>query len=67
MKKFIKHDPHGPLPAFSPKAMVEIKARDGRQYIEAEPWMLVGWNHTGSKHDILEYRMVKGSMSKVLK
>lgn len=63
MPKFITYDPTLTAPAFSGSAEVEIKTRSGRVIHVDEPWMMEGWNHTGGPNDIMEFRLVKGSMT----
>ena len=61
---FTKYDPNLLPPAFSDDARIEIKTRAGQvQTCAYEPWTLAGWNHTGGVNDILEYRLLRGSMS----
>lgn len=65
MAKFIVYDPSLLPPAFSDNARIEIKNRSGAvQTCWYEPWTLVGWNHTGGPLDILEFRLLRGTMTK---
>lgn len=61
--KFTIHDPKGKWPSFSEDAVIEIKTRDDRVLTTDMPWMAMGWDHTGSPNDILEYRLLQGKMS----
>lgn len=68
---FIKHDPKF-LPAFSDDAIIEINVRGyegqrpfrtGPDYRVDEPWMVNGWEHSNGFHDIIEFRLVSGTMT----
>lgn len=46
------------MPAFRERAMVQIEYRDGQQCNpEFRPWTFTGWEHTGSRGDIVAYRI----------
>jgi hypothetical protein len=63
MTKFIKHDPTSTGPYFSENALIEVKTRDGRVMTADEPWLLTGWIHTGWVNDIMEFRLLGGTMT----
>lgn len=59
-----KYNPADGSPYFSDDARIEIKTRDGRvQTCYSEPWTLVGWHHTNSRNDIMEFRVLRGSVT----
>lgn len=63
MTKFTKYNPCFEAPAFSEDAVVEVKTRGGHVSRDEKPWEFIGWEHTGSQLDIMEFRLVRGSMT----
>lgn len=65
MRKFQSHDGDPTSVYFSDLVELELKTRGGQTYYGVtQPWLVLGWEHTGSPRDIMEFRVVRGAITK---
>lgn len=65
MPKFQSHDGTPISVQFSDDAELDIKTRGGQVYRNVcQPWSLAGWEHADVACDIMEFRVVRGSITK---